>query len=118
MRSTAILAFTVLALVAGCGRQQGDGGMRIPDVTKTANVTLTTPPGYSAKVHGISVRVHGTIDGTAQISGTSMQAKRVSGRFEVTHSGDYYTTNFTLSYMPVGVRDGRVNIDYEFRSKN
>lgn len=62
------------------------------------------------------MRVVGRIDGTAQISGAPLPARRVSGSFELTHTGDYYSTNLLLQYSPVGVRSGRVRVDYEFYS--
>lgn len=79
-------------------------------------MTLTAQPGQTG-VHRISVRIVGKIDGTAQISGAPLPTRRVSGSFEIKHSGDHYATNLVLHYAPVGVRSGRVRVDYEFYSK-
>jgi hypothetical protein len=103
----------MLAVGAGCGKRQT---VRVPDVTKSTSLTLTTDPGQGAKVHKLSLRIRGRIDGTAQLSGAPLQSQRVSGRFEVRHEGDYYATNCVISYLPVGVRDGQVTVDYEFHS--
>jgi hypothetical protein len=113
MKRTATLILLVAAVVAGCGKRQTVG---VPDVTKSTTLTLTTAPGQSPPVHSISLRIRGKIDGTAQISGPPLQPKRVSGKFEIAHNGDYYSTNCVISYLPVGVRKGRVTVDYEFRS--
>lgn len=113
LQRPAALILVMAAVVTGCGKRQSLG---IPDVTKSATLTLTAPPAQSAPVHGISVRIRGKIDGTAQIAGPPLQTKRVSGNFEIVHNGDYYSTNCVISYLPVGVRKGRVTIDYEFRS--
>jgi len=113
VKRMAALFLLMAAVVAGCGKRQA---VAIPDVTKSTTLTLTTAPGNRASVHGISLRIHGKIDGTAQISGPPLQPKRVSGNFEIVHKGDYYSTNCVLSYLPVGVRKGRVTVDYEFRS--
>jgi hypothetical protein len=113
MRHSVALLSLIAALVAGCGKAQT---ARVPDVTKSTTLTLTTAPGQRAAVHSISMRIRGKIDGTAQISGLPLQPKRVSGEFEIAHNGDYYSTNCVISYLPVGVRKGRVTVDYEFRS--
>ena len=109
---TVLILFVAMA-ITGCGERQSAG---IPDVTKSATLTLMAPPAQSAPVHGISLRIRGKIDGTAQIAGPPLQTKRVSGNFEIVHNGDYYSTNCVISYLPVGVRKGRVTVDYEFRS--
>src|SRR5688500_16964560 len=113
VKGIAVLILLMAVAVTGCGKRQSAG---IPDVTKSATLTLTTPPEQGARVHSISLRIHGKIDGTAQIAGPPLQPKRVSGNFEIVHNGDYYSTNYVISYLPVGVRKGRVTVDYEFRS--
>lgn len=113
VKGIAALILLMAALIAGCGKRHTVG---VPDVTKSTTLTLTTAPGQSASVHSISLRIRGKIDGTAQISGPPLQPKRVSGSFEIAHNGDYYSTNCVINYLPVGVRKGRVTVDYEFRS--
>lgn len=114
MKRIAALILVMTVVVAGCGKRQSAG---IPDITKSATLTLTTAPGQSASVQSLFLRVRGRIDGTAQISGAPLQTKRVNGRFEISHTGNYSSTNCVITYLPVGVRKGKVTIDYEFRPK-
>ena len=112
VKRMAAVFLLMAVVVTGCGKRQSAG---IPDVTKSATLTLTAPT-EQTPVHRISLRIHGKIDGTAQLSGPPLQPKRVSGNFEVVHKGDYYSPNYVINYLPVGVRKGQVTIDYEFRS--
>jgi hypothetical protein len=109
-RFIAIAAFTLL--LVGCGKPQV---AQISDVTKPATLTLTPAPGQSTSVHAFWLRIRGKIDGSADIWGTDLQSNRFTGKFEMTRSGDYYATNCVIEYRPVGVRTGKVSIEYKFR---
>jgi hypothetical protein len=89
-RVVTVFVGLMLMVGTGCGRRQS---VSVPDVTKSTTLTLTTGPGQSGKVHKLSLRIRGRIDGTAQLSGAPLQSQRVSGRFEVRHEGDFYSTN-------------------------
>ena len=109
-RFVAIIAFALL--LAGCGHPQST---QISDVTKPATLTLAPAPGQGTSVHGFSLRIRGKLDGSADIWGTDLQTNRFTEQFEMTRSGDYYTTNCIIEYRPVGVRTGQIFIEYEFR---
>jgi len=110
IRFAAIIAFAWL--LAGCGKPQST---QISDVTKPATLTLTPAPGQSTSVHAFSLRIHGKLDGSADIWGTDLRTNRFTGKFEMSRSGNYYATNCVIEYRPVGVRTGQVSIEYEFR---
>jgi hypothetical protein len=102
-------------LVTGCGKHQIT---QIPDVTKPATLTLSPAPGQSANVHSFWLHIRGKIDGTAEIWGADLQTNRFSGNFKMSRDGDFYSSNCIVEYRPIGVRTGRISIEYEFRCAN
>lgn len=107
------VAIAALALLlAGCRKPQST---QISDVTKPETLTLTLAPGQSTSVHAFSLHIRGKIDGAADIWGTDLKSNRFTGKFEMTRSGDYTTTNCVIEYRPVDVRVGQISIEYEFR---
>ena len=111
MRTPSTLLLLAALLVSGCGKRQT---VEVADVTKASVVTLTAPPDRPL-VHGISLRFRGHLDGVATVSGTNVQTQRLTGDFDVSTGGDWYSTNCVLHYSPESVRSGTVIIDYEFR---
>jgi hypothetical protein len=105
----ALLGLVVLALWLLVRPQR----YRITDVTKPQSIVLQAPPGAS-RIQAITIRVKGTIDGTALIT-AGYPSREVSGDFNL-HFGasDCYTTNYVLEYTPKGVSRGKVTIYYKF----
>jgi len=115
MRTIATYFLLLVIFFTGCGKRQAT---QITDVTKPATLTLTPAPGQSTYVHAFWLRIRGKTDGSAEIWGTDLKTNRYAGKFEMTRSGDYYTTNYILEYRPIGVSTGQIAIEYEFRCAN
>jgi hypothetical protein len=113
----AAVALTAAALVGTLGSSWNKTQTaQISDVTSPTTLTLTADPRLK-DVDRLFLRIRGNIDGTAQIAGAPLRARRVSGKFEIAHDGDHPATNCVISYMPVGVSKGQVTVDYEFRPR-
>lgn len=115
MRTISTFLLLLLVVFSGCGKRQAT---EISDVTKPTTLTLTPAPGQGALVHGISVSIRGKIDGSADFIGTELGTNHVGHNFEIRQSGDYYTTNYVIEYVPTGVSTGKVTIQYEFQCAN
>ena len=117
--ATAFLAVLVLVKVREAG---GPGGgstwqsAEIADVTRTTTLTLIADPRLKS-VDQLVLRIRGNIDGAAQIAGAPLRPKRVSGKFDVTDQANHREPTCVISYMPVGVRKGKVNVEYQFRER-
>ena len=103
-----LLALCVAFLI-GCDKK---AAFEIADVTKPSTNYINAPSNLHA-IFNLELRVRGTIDGSAVISGPAVF--EVSGKFDQRSGpGDWYQTNFTLKYTPVNVRTGFVRVEYEF----
>jgi hypothetical protein len=114
--TTAIIVVLVVLMVRGGGGGSRWQSAEIADVTRTTTLTLTADPRLKNVDH-LVLRIRGNIDGTAQIAGAPLRAKRVSGRFEIAHDANHREPNCVISYMPVGVSKGQVRVEYEFRER-
>jgi hypothetical protein len=112
---TAIVA-VLLALMVREGGGSKWKSAEIPDVTRTSTLTLTADPRLK-NVDQLVLRIRGNIDGTAQMAGAPLPAKRVSGRFEIDHDGNHREPSCVINYMPVGVSKGQVTVEYQFRER-
>jgi hypothetical protein len=110
-----ILIFLIIGLAfitfRGCRWRQAT---QIPDPTKPAALTLNPSLLQFDSVHGLSLRIHGHLDGAAIISSGPVQTQRVSGDFDIRYASEYYNSNCTIHYSPEGVLSGKVLIEYEF----
>jgi hypothetical protein len=117
--ATAFLALMVFLKVREAG---GPGGgstwqsAEIADVTRTTTLTLIADPRLKS-VDQLVLRIRGNIDGAAQIAGGPLRPKRVSGKFDVTDQANHREATCVISYMPVGVRKGHINLEYQFRER-
>jgi hypothetical protein len=111
MRTPSTILLLAALLVCGCGKRRT---AEVAEVTKASVVTLTAPADRRL-VHGISLRFRGHLDGMAIVSGTNIQTQRLTGDFDVSTGGDWYSTNCVLQYSPESVRSGTVTIEYDFR---
>jgi hypothetical protein len=61
------------------------------------------------------MRIHGKIDGQADIWGAELKTNTVMGTFEIRQSDAYYHTNYVINYAPKNVHSGTIEIDYAFQ---
>ena len=120
--ATAFLAVLVLLKVREVGGLGVVGGgsswqsAEIADVTRPTTLTLIADPRLKS-VDQLVLRIRGNIDGAAQIAGAPLRPKRVSGKFDVADQANHREATCVISYMPVGVRKGKVNVEYQFRER-
>jgi len=117
--ATAFLALMVFLKVREAGGVGGGStwqSAEIADVTRTTTLTLIADPRLKS-VDQLVLRIRGNIDGAAQIAGGPLRPKRVSGKFDVADQASHREPTCVLSYMPVGVRKGKVNVEYQFRER-
>jgi hypothetical protein len=117
--ATAFLAVLVLLKVREAGGVAGGSrwqSAEIADVTRTTTLTLTADPQLKS-VSELVVRIRGNIDGAAQIAGAPLRPKRVAGKFDIADQANHREPTCVISYMPVGVRKGKVNVEYQFRER-
>lgn len=89
------------------------------DVQQQQTIVLKKRPdqGY---VHTLVVKVQGEIEGQAKISLVHnkkvLNTKNITGRFKMEWGGDWYADEITFVYQPTHVKNGKVDINYEFSS--
>ncbi len=112
MRISILLLAVCSAVLLGCGSRSGS--VRIADVTKTNSLNLTS--GYSGidgdVPSGITVHVHGQIDGEAYVYAGNWETTKLSGTVEWRIYHDWFQTNCVLHYVPESVRSGELTVDY------
>ncbi len=108
-----ILISLLLISLCACRKRQLT---TVLDVTKPDTLNLTTAPKQGISVYSLSLRIHGELDGVADISGTILSTQRIAGHFDIRRGGDYYMTNCVIQYSPGQVRSGTVSVEYEFRT--
>ncbi len=115
MRTT-LPVFVVCALMllsCGCSRTSS---VRIPDVTKSNALNLVS--GYSGMggdlPSGITLHVHGHIDGSASFFARGWETTKLSGTVEWRIYHDWFQTNCVVHYVPESVRSGELTVDYTF----
>jgi len=118
--ATAFLALMVLLKVREAGGVAGGSSKwqlaEIADVTRPTTLTLIADPQLKS-VNELVWRIRGNIDGAAQIAGTPLRPKRVAGKFDIEDHANHREPICVISYMPVGVRKGKVNVEYQFRER-
>ena len=113
--TTAHLVLLACAIVlVGCDRGSRSGSVRIADVTKTNALNLVSD--YSGVAgdlpSGISLHVHGRLDGSAYVFAGNWATTKLSGPVEWRTSHDWFQTNCVLHYVPESVRSGELTVDY------
>ena len=113
MRISFPLLVVCSVALLGCGGSRS-GSVRIADVTKTNSISLTS--GYSGVggdlPSGITLHVHGQIDGSAYVYAGNWETTKLSGTVEWRIYHDWFQTNFVLHYVPESVRSGELTVDY------
>ena len=108
------ISFPLLAI--GCGGSRS-GSVRIADVTKTNSISLTSS--YSGVggdgPSGITLHIHGQIDGSAYVYASNWETTKLSGTVEWRIYHDWFQTNCVLHYIPESVRSGELTVDYTIR---
>ncbi len=70
--------------------------------------------------HGLSIRIRGSIDGTAQITthhdslNVGIIAKFGPGDVCVDYGGDYYDSEAEIIYTPITAKSGELKVYYNF----
>jgi hypothetical protein len=100
--------------MVGCSRGSRRGSVRIVDVTKTNALNLVSD--YSGVAgdlpSGISLHVHGRLDGTAYVSAGNWETTKLSGIVDWRIYHDWFQTNCVLHYVPESVDSGKLTLDY------
>ena len=109
-----IVLASIIVLAVLLGILYARRGLPVDDVTKPAILTLSTGFGQGSLVHAASVQVRGRVDGSALISGSTLQTQRVEGAFDIRYAGDYYSTDYTVRYLPLQVTSGWVRATVRF----
>jgi hypothetical protein len=114
-----VVVATLLAIAIACAAywQSRWQSVKIPDVTRPADLTLRAQPGDEwllGSVSGISVWVTGEIDGEAEIFAGSSKAQRISGRVDLRVYRDKFEPACMVHYRPNGVTTGWLVVRYKF----
>lgn len=95
----------------------GSQAVEIKDVTKPEIVVLRS----FKPVSGISVRINGSLDGTATIERAYTNERRMYGPQQLgpgtvsfKTGGDWYSEKCIIYYEPGSVRSGHLTIEYKF----
>ena len=101
-------------VLIGCGRGSRSGSVPIADVTKTNALNLVSDySGVAGDVpSGITLHVHGRLDGTAYVFAGNWETTKLSGTVEWRIYHDWFQTNCVLHYVPESVRSGELTVDY------
>ena len=108
--------FVVVFALAGCSglhRQES-----VKDITKTEIIVLKKKPSQGA-IHAISITGSGSISGVGEaqliLNGTVYRKEEISGRFSFDFSGDWYSDEAEIRYIPRNVSSGSLTLKYGFR---
>jgi hypothetical protein len=114
--STALLGLCLALSVASCRRAQKHA---LPDVTKSAKLTLSKQP-TQGNIHALHIDVVGEIDGSATLNlrhpgEPTPRTITIHGTFSQKLFGsDWYADTADLEYIPSGVTRGNVRFRYDF----
>ena len=110
MKHAQLIRLIGIALIAccttGCSRKRVT---TIPDPTKPTVVTLT---GGNGSPSGVSIRITGEIDGTAEVYAGNWDRKKLSGVVDWQIYHDWFEPTCDLHYEPSGVSSGSLTIEY------
>jgi hypothetical protein len=113
MRISFSLLIACSVALVGCGGSRS-GSVRIADVTKSNSINLTS--GYSGVgsdlPSGITLHVHGQIDGSAYIHADNWEPTKLNGTVEWRIYHDWFKSNCVLHYKPDSVRSGELTVNY------
>jgi len=94
--------------------------IQVKDVTQKQILTLVEKdrPQY---VHGISILITGYIDGTATIQQAYENKEMygpstIAGKVNLRLGGDWYGDKCLITYQPLNVKSGKLQIKYDFRT--
>ena len=106
-------AFFLLTLGALLLRNYGDRSFVIEDVGKPQKIRLLARHA-SLHTESISLKLSGTLDGTATIEGDCLRVTLNPGRVSFDARSEYYDNGCTLVYEPQTARKGHLTIRYAF----
>jgi hypothetical protein len=108
--TTAFLVVCAFALI-GCKWRSRSGSVPISDVTSTNLLNLVSDDSRGLP-SGITLHIHGDLDGTAYVFAEDWETSKLSGAVESRIYHDWFQTNSVLHYVPESVRSGELTVDY------
>jgi hypothetical protein len=114
-----IRLFSLLLLVAhctACTAWRGESRV-IADVTQPETLLFRAS---NSGVYAVAINVLGSIEGSAEIqlmlNGAVYRRKTIAGKFEEELSGDWYSQEAEVRYLPANVTSGKVDVMARFRT--
>jgi hypothetical protein len=95
----------------GCSRKAAPSSVRITNTTQTNVLTLLSP---HQNVSGLTLHIHGHIDGTGYVSAANWPTQALTGAVDWRIYHDWFQTNCVIHYQPAEVRNESLIVDYEF----
>jgi hypothetical protein len=95
-----------------------DQEINVKDITKQDTLIIKKHSDQD-NVHGIKIKISGTIDGESRISlllnKKDYKTKKLTGNFSFTWGGDWYSDSAKIIYQPISAKNGDVIIQYYFK---
>ena len=91
----------------------------IADVSQPIRLTLENRPmgwwfPFDLDASGLSVRITGDINGTAEVSVAHYPVERLSGKVDWMCGGDFFTNECLMEYKALGPVSGTLTVHYKF----
>ena len=109
MKNIILICVVIVAIVSACGRSSEIAD--VPDVTRPTVLVLNS---RSANVSGITLHIHGQIDGDAVFSTSGWETQRLSGKVDYKIYHDWFQPKCNLHYQPQKVTSGVLTVEYKF----
>ncbi len=83
----------------------------IPDVTRSSNINMNT---WQWDVSGITLHIHGNLNGEAYVFAGNWRKKLLSGRVDWKIYRDWFQPSCVLHYEPKSVTSGNLTVEWCF----